>query len=602
MAKKKRSKPDASRAAVRPRKPAEGALLLSMAIASVSKKVKVDASGRKPITEPRNLAELTLDSPQVGIDTPAAVRQLKANLTKLIPEAAAGVAGIPESPDLAIGDLARYVDQAIRQGAGRSRTTPGADLAPWPAPSRITVLTQSAETLMREKVKNHYGKAFSEKCSADVARVLSKAADRAGKAAAGLEFLGAPGGEPQAMVLEFAALEPGLATAPAATRAMAALDAAHSEIVRLGARQMRISHLRDEGLRQMAGVCSHLERSARRTFGALREGLAAPAAGISVVEVCWLNNTVRSRVPPRMVAEVAEDSKVDRIDMPRRLSRELNVSSVTVGGPAFRTAFGVGGAGVVVAVIDSEIDVTHPALAGRVIQAKDFTVEGFGSPDAHGTGVAGIIGGRHASLGGIAPEVTIRNYKVLATNRDLNADDFGGALALQAALEDGAQVANCSWGAGAVQDRKSREAKACDAAWENGMVVVKSAGNKGPGASTMTTPADADGIIVVGATDRKGKRVQDYSSRGTAAGKPRPHMVAPGGTRTDGVQTCQPGGGFGAQTGTSFAAPHVTGMVALLLEQDANATPDGIRRTLIGKCKPFSANKEHVHGAGLARL
>jgi len=365
---------------------------------------------------------------------------------------------------------------------------------------------------------------------------------------------------------------------------------------------MRLVAQRDSFYKQVAGPCAHLERAARRTLGGLRESLAASATTASVVEVCWLNNTVRSRVPPRMLGEVASDPKLDRIDVPRRLVRELDVSGVTVGAPAFRQRFSRAGAGVVVAVIDSEVAADPPAFGGRVIPVRDFTVEGFGRPDSHGTAVAGIIGSSDASVTGIAPGVTIRNYKVLATDPANDADDFGGALAIQTALEDGAQVANCSWGAGPVKREKSREARACDRAWENGMTIVKSVGNAGPGARTATTPADADGIIVVGATDRRGRRVQSYSSRGPVAGKSRPHLVAPGGTRGDGIRSCLAGGGFGTDAGTSFAAPHVTGLVALLLEHNPDASPDEIRTLLLSRCKKFTPNQVNTHGAGLVSL
>jgi serine protease AprX len=484
-----------------------------------------------------------------------------------------------------------------------------APLAAWPEPSSLTVITQGTESRMRERVKDAYGKEFADKCSPEVAKVLGATAARGAAAGAREEFLGAAQGPqgPRAMVLEFAPPEvttgvPAIREALAGEAMLGGMAPAHREALRVGARHVGINAHRDSTLKTVAGVCSHLEQTARRAFGAMREGLGAPSSGVSVVEVCWLNSTVRSRVPPRMLAEVAAERNLQRIDMPRRLVRELNLSAVTVGGPVFRTNFNQSGQDVVVAVIDSEVDITHPALADRVIQAKDFTVEGFGKPDTHGTGVAGIIGGKHKKFSGIAPGVTIRNYKVLATDPAHDTDDFGGTMAIQTALEDGAQVANLSWGVGPVRAEKSREARACDTAWANGLILVKSAGNSGPGAATITSPADADGIIVVGATDRKGKRVQDYSSRGDTQGKPRPHLVAPGGTMTDGIRTCLPGGDFGSHTGTSFAAPHVTGLVALLLGREPDATPDRIRELLIGQCTVFNVNDKFTFGAGLVSL
>src|SRR5262249_48295813 len=144
--------------------------------------------------------------------------------------------------------------------------------------------------------------------------------------------------------------------------------------------------------------------------------------------------------------------------------------------------------------------------------------------------------------------------KVLATNRSLNGDDFDGALAIQQAVEDGVHIANCSWGAGPVREVPSREARACDEAWALGLAIVKSAGNNGPAGHTLTTPADANGVIVVGATEREGTTVQDYSSRGPARSNVRPHLVAPGGIAGGaGITSCLVGGGFGdCGAGTSF--------------------------------------------------
>ena len=87
----------------------------------------------------------------------------------------------------------------------------------------------------------------------------------------------------------------------------------------------------------------------------------------------------------------------------------------------------------------------------------------------------------------MAPEATIYNYKVLATNPFLGGDDFDGALAIQQAVEDGAHIANCSWGAGPAGDGTSREAIACNEAWTLGLMIVKSAWNRAPPAYPYST-------------------------------------------------------------------------------------------------------------------
>jgi len=238
------------------------------------------------------------------------------------------------------------------------------------------------------------------------------------------------------------------------------------------------------------------------------------------------------------------------------------------------------------------------------MQKNNFTKERWGTPASHGTAVAGIIGSSDRRFAGMAPGVSIANYKVLATDASLNSDDFGGALAIQQALEDGAQIANCSWGAGPAGDGTSREAVACNNAWSLGLILVKSAGNNvANGASSLTTPADADGVIVVGATDREGTVVQDYSSRGPAGTKSRPHLVAPGGSDVDGIHSCLVGRGFGSVgSGTSFAAPHVSGLAALLLAQTPGLQPDDVRKKLLGLCTKLEDGDANTQGKGFVSL
>jgi serine protease AprX len=301
---------------------------------------------------------------------------------------------------------------------------------------------------------------------------------------------------------------------------------------------------------------------------------------------------------------VVADDSVERVDLPRRLTPEINVSAGTVGAPQFRKKFKRTGKGIIVAVIDGEVSMSHPALKGRVVHRQNFTDEPWGNPASHGTAVAGIIASNNTKFTGMAPEATVYSYKVLANDPTLTGDDFDGALAIQQALEDGAHIANCSWGAGPASDGSSREARACDSAWTTGLTIVKSAGNNGPGPRTLTTPADADGIIAIGATDREGKAVQDYSSRGPADTKQRPHMIAPGGIfQGVGITSCLVGGGFGdVGAGTSFAAPHVSGILALLLERDPNLTPDQLRDTLLNACAPLDGISVDAQGRGLVSL
>ena len=367
-------------------------------------------------------------------------------------------------------------------------------------------------------------------------------------------------------------------------------------------RHVKVVSLRDNFFKVAGPITDTIEKSGSflpRAETATRVSSRAP-----ITQVCWLNRTVRSWSDPRNLAEVAADDSIERIDLPRRLAPEISTSGKTAGAPQFRKKFKRTGKGIIIAVIDGEVALTHPALKGRVVHKMNFTDEAWGHPHPHGTAVAGIIASKDSNFTGMAPEATIYSYKVLANNPSLTGTDFDGALAIQQALEDGAHIANCSWGVGPAGDGSSREARACNEAWNAGLVIVKSAGNNGPGPSTLTTPADAEGVIVVGATDRSGKKVQKYSSRGPALAKQRPHMIAPGGILGGaGIRSCLVGGGFGdCGAGTSFAAPHVAGILTLLLERDPNLTPNELRDTLSNACALLKELDVNTQGRGLVSL
>jgi serine protease AprX len=369
-------------------------------------------------------------------------------------------------------------------------------------------------------------------------------------------------------------------------------------------RYVKVMSVRDNFFKITGPITDEIERGSRGAFRGGLESTVPTQPASSVTQVCWLNRTVRTWVNPRTLAEVVADPSIERVDLPRRLEAELKVSANTVGSPQFRKKFKRTGKGIIVAVIDSEVALNHPALKGRVVHKHNFTSELWGNPGSHGTAVAGIVASNHKNFSGMAPEATIYNYKVLATNPHLSGDDFDGALAVQQAVEDGAHVANCSWGAGPARDGTSREAVACNEAWALGLIIVKSAGNRGPGSRTLTTPADADGVIAVGATDREGEAIQDYSSRGPAETRRRPHLIAPGGIAGGrGITSCLVGGGFGdCGAGTSYAAPHVSGMSALILERNPELTPDEVRDLLLSVSVPLDGIDEDTQGRGLVSL
>jgi serine protease AprX len=317
-------------------------------------------------------------------------------------------------------------------------------------------------------------------------------------------------------------------------------------------------------------------------------------------QTCWLNQTIQAFTGLDALTEVAEDPSLKVIDLPR----ELRVDGIAPGLTLFfppPTEMNYLGKGVTVALIDGEADAKHPGLRERVLAKTDYTTEDWGLSDWHATAVAGILCGHmDGILGGFlgsAPECFVYNYKVFPT-RGPNPGDFAAWKAIEAAVEDGADVANCSWG-DAVGHGPPRAVWACDQAWDLGLTIVKSSGNK----KVLTTPAEARGVIAVGACDLDFDHVPPYSGRGQIHDYDhRPHLVAPGGTSTVPMYSFRPSheglylGAVGS--GTSFAAACVTGTTARLLEAHPEFGPEEARAALIGLCRPVAGASEIAQGAG----
>ncbi len=474
----------------------------------------------------------------------------------------------------------------------------------------------------RDGVRQALGAAFAEKATDEFCLSHRRRAARSG-AFFGLEALAAPAaaGPPAATIVEFGG-PPGAAAAPAdwsqvnaaAQMLRAALPGDGTVRASGVLRQAYVASARNACYNLLTPVYDEIERLSGGPLQPGPEVVGAAQIPTLVTQICWLNRSLRTWAGAESLADVATDSRVTGIDVPRRLMPDATrrraaaardpqrpANQVAIGLPAFLRDTPATGKGVTVAVIDTEAAIP-PSLAGRVVHRRNYTPEAWGNPSPHGTAVAGIIGAAEGDHG-IAPDVMIYNYKVLATNRFLNSDDFGGALAIQQALEDNCDIANCSWGAGPVGPVPSREATAVDTASGLGMVTVKSAGNAGDGPATMTTPAESLTAVVVGATDVDGAAVQAYSSRGPAGARPGPDVVAPGGTQLVQIACALVGGGFGdAGAGTSYAAPHVSGVLALLLERSPDMLPAELSEWVRKHARPLAGFGTADQGEGLLTL
>ena len=251
---------------------------------------------------------------------------------------------------------------------------------------------------------------------------------------------------------------------------------------------------------------------------------------------------------------------------------------------------------ITVAVVDSGIDDTHPALFGRVKDAYDATGGGLVG-GSHGTHVAGIIASNDPVYGGVAPGVQLINVQVL------DAGGFGQPSwvidGLQEAFLRGADVVNLSLGWSEIfhgwlcNDADCILCQAIDNIVRLGVVAVVAAGNEGsaavPPQHNIRHPSAARGAITVGSTD-KAKQLSWFSSIGPGTGRvspgsaielTKPDVAAPG----ENITSTFPGGAFVALSGTSMASPHVAGLAALLLEKDSTLRPRMVRKLLENACE-----------------
>jgi serine protease AprX len=324
---------------------------------------------------------------------------------------------------------------------------------------------------------------------------------------------------------------------------------------------------------------------------------------VTIEEHLKLGNAIVTELTPAQIKAVAASDRVERIEADKVLKLELDQSTQTVGVVNARTQGLVGtGKGMIIAVLDGEVDCNHPDLKGRVVQKRNYTDEGWGKPHEHGTHVAGIIAGDGQQYKGIAPDAIIWSYKIIPSEQSQSDQGFKGADAIEDVIKDmkdGVKVANCSWGVqSAPLDGTSIWAKTAERAAKLGLVLIKSAGNNGPDAGTITSPADAQGdVIVVGASSHDGTKVMDFSSRGpTADGRPKPDICAPG----DNIVAAKALGGYRKMSGTSMAAPHIAGIAALLLERNPTLTPLQVRKILMDSAKTIeSAEAPNTQGKGL---
>ncbi|HEY1340751.1 MAG TPA: S8 family serine peptidase, partial [Bryobacteraceae bacterium] len=306
-------------------------------------------------------------------------------------------------------------------------------------------------------------------------------------------------------------------------------------------------------VRRRAGVdVNTLHRTLRARNAALRQEMGA--LGVSVIDVPeQASAEIRRSLEESGLFDIVEpDYYAHTAGTPNDPSYASEWHLAKIQAPA---AWGLttGSPSVLVAVIDSGVDKTHPDLAGKLVTGWSFLKSSADVSDTlgHGTAVAGTVAAATNNATGVAGVSWGSMIMPLAV---VDSNDFASysniAAAIQYAADHGVRIINVSIGG---SSPSSVLQGAVDYAWNKGAVVIASAMNDST--STPYYPAACNHVVAVAATDEN-DRLASFSDYGNWIA-----VSAPG----TNILTTMSGGGYGYWYGTSFSSPITAGVAALML-------------------------------------
>ncbi len=255
---------------------------------------------------------------------------------------------------------------------------------------------------------------------------------------------------------------------------------------------------------------------------------------------------------------------------------------------------GYTGKGVNIALLDTGVSM-HPEIARQILGFRDYVgnVPAFPYDDnGHGTHIAGILAGKQC---GMAPGAKLYVCKVLDKYGDGKTENALRALEWILENHKSLNIRILNFSMGYLPTGKQRlQQKLIDcleALWDEGIIVVTAAGNNGPKENTVTVPGISRKVITVGSSEGYLQEVRyygrkpsvPYSGRGpTSCCIVKPEILAPG----TNILSLSSKGGYIRKSGTSMAAPVVSGALALALEKRPSLTPVEAKLLLYNTVEP----------------
>ncbi|MFN8443253.1 MAG: S8 family serine peptidase [Caldilineaceae bacterium] len=345
-------------------------------------------------------------------------------------------------------------------------------------------------------------------------------------------------------------------------------------------------------------VVQRLQAQAEHTQSRLRSLLRMRQSEgqVTAFQPLWIINGVALTASASLIRELATLPEVAEIRLdgtvqapPRPASTAATEPNITlINAPALWN-LGIDGTGVVVASVDTGVDLTHPDLQSRWRGGSNSWFDPYhqhatptdlaGNSSGHGTWTVGVMMGGDAggSAIGVAPGAQWIAAKIFD---DQGKGNFANIHAAYQWLldpdgnpnsEDAPQVVNNSWDL-LIVGCNLEFATDLQVLRAAGILPVFAAGNDGPSPNSSVSPGNNPGAFAVGAIKTNGQ-IYSLSSRGptNCGGTSRvfPDLVAPG---VD-IRTSAPSGFYTLESGTSLAAPHVSGALALLLSAFPDLSP-----------------------------